>query len=111
MTAHDVITMGRVGVDIYPLQRNRSLVVELGVHLAVIKQGPDGVLARDHRSEVRVPPIPVTVVNGLGAGDGFGGALCHGLLTSWDLTTVTGFANAAGAFVAAQIACSDAEHC
>lgn len=83
-------------------------LLELGVHLAVIKQGPAGVLARDQRSEVVVPPIPVTVVNGLGAGDAFGGALCHGLLTSWDLATVITFANAAGAFVAAQIACSEA---
>ena len=29
---------------------------------------------------VEVPPVPVEVVNGLGAGDAFGGALCHGLL-------------------------------
>ena len=28
-----------------------------------------------------------TVVNGLGAGDSFGGALCHGLLSGWDLET------------------------
>ena len=27
----------------------------------------------------------VEVVNGLGAGDAFGGALCHGLLAGWDL--------------------------
>ena len=74
----------------------------------LIKQGPAGVLARDQRSQAVVPPIPVTVVNGLGAGDAFGGVLCHGLLTSWDLTAVIGFANAAGAFVAAQIACSEA---
>jgi 5-dehydro-2-deoxygluconokinase len=88
--------------------RAADKLLELGVRLAVIKQGPAGVLARDQRSEVVVPPIPVTVVNGLGAGDAFGGALCHGLLTSWDLTTTIGFANAAGAFVAAQIACSEA---
>ena len=33
----------------------------------------------------RCPPVPVEVVNGLGAGDAFGGALCHGLLAGWDL--------------------------
>jgi 5-dehydro-2-deoxygluconokinase len=88
--------------------RAADKLLDLGVQLAVIKQGPAGVLARDERSEVVVPPIPVTVVNGIGAGDAFGGALCHGLLTPWDLTTVIEFANAAGAFVAAQIACSDA---
>ena len=46
-----------------------------GVELAVVKQGPKGVLAvhRDGRS-AEVPPVPVEVVNGLGAGDAFGGS-------------------------------------
>jgi 5-dehydro-2-deoxygluconokinase len=55
-----------------------------------------------------VPPVPVDVVNGLGAGDAFGGALCHGLLAGWDLERVMRFANAAGAIVAGRLACSDA---
>lgn len=88
--------------------RAADALLDLGVELAVIKQGPAGVLARDQHSNVRVPPIPVDVVNGLGAGDAFGGALCHGMLTTWDLETVIRFANAAGAIVASQIACSDA---
>ncbi|HVE27926.1 MAG TPA: PfkB family carbohydrate kinase, partial [Sporichthya sp.] len=50
----------------------------------------------------------VDVVNGLGAGDAFGGALCHGLLAGWPLERILRFANVAGALVAAQIACSDA---
>jgi 5-dehydro-2-deoxygluconokinase len=57
---------------------------------------------------VEVPPLPVTVLNGLGAGDAFGGALCHGLLAGWDIERVMRFANAAGAIVAARLACSDA---
>ena len=40
-----------------------------GVSLAVVKQGPAGVLAVDGTGEVEVPPVPVEVVNGLGAGD------------------------------------------
>jgi 5-dehydro-2-deoxygluconokinase len=79
-----------------------------GVGLAVIKQGPKGVLAHDGTAAVEVPPVPVTVVNGLGAGDAFGGALCHGLLADWDLERVMRFANAAGAIVASRLACSDA---
>ena len=79
-----------------------------GVELVVIKQGPDGVLARDAHTEVEVPPMPVEVVNGLGAGDAFGGALCHGLLAGWDLERVLRFANAAGAIVASRLACADA---
>jgi 5-dehydro-2-deoxygluconokinase len=48
------------------------------------------------------------VVNGLGAGDAFGGALCHGLLAGWDLERVIRFCNAAGAIVAGRLACADA---
>jgi 5-dehydro-2-deoxygluconokinase len=85
---------------------------EAGVELAVIKQGPAGVLASRATAsgveEVQVPPVPVEVVNGLGAGDAFGGALCHGLLAGWGLEAVMRFCNAAGALVAGRLACADA---
>jgi 5-dehydro-2-deoxygluconokinase len=50
----------------------------------------------------------VEVVNGLGAGDGFGGALCHGLLAGWPLEKVIRFASTAGAIVASRLECSTA---
>jgi len=50
----------------------------------------------------------VEVVNGLGAGDAFGGALCHGLLAGWDVEHMLRFANAAGAVVAGRLSCADA---
>ncbi|MBU8553069.1 5-dehydro-2-deoxygluconokinase [Streptomyces sp. Babs14] len=80
-----------------------------GVELAVVKQGPKGVLAvhRDGRS-AEVEPVPVEVVNGLGAGDAFGGSLCHGLLAGWELERTMRYANAAGALVASRLACSSA---
>ncbi|MBT2510637.1 5-dehydro-2-deoxygluconokinase [Streptomyces sp. ISL-98] len=80
-----------------------------GVELAVVKQGPKGVLAM-HRdgATAEVPPVPVKVLNGLGAGDAFGGALCHGLLAGWELERVMRYANAAGAIVASRLACSSA---
>ncbi|WP_442874755.1 5-dehydro-2-deoxygluconokinase [Amycolatopsis sp. NBC_00345] len=81
---------------------------EKGISLAVVKQGPRGVLAVDDDGAVEVPPVPVTVVNGLGAGDAFGGALCHGLLSRWSTRRTVEFANAAGAHVAGELACSDA---
>ena len=81
---------------------------ERGVELAVVKQGPKGVLADDGETTVEVPPVPVEVVNGLGAGDAFGGALCHGLLSGWDLERKMRFCNAAGALVASRLACADA---
>ena len=79
-----------------------------GVALAVVKQGPKGVLASDGRTQVEVPPVPVDVVNGLGAGDAFGGSLCHALLSGWDLERSMRFCNAAGAIVAGRLACADA---
>ncbi|WKX70404.1 5-dehydro-2-deoxygluconokinase [Streptomyces sp. XD-27] len=84
-------------------------LLDAGVELAVVKQGPKGVLAV-HRdgTTAEVPPVPVDVVNGLGAGDSFGGALCHGLLSGWDLERVMRYANAAGAIVASRLACSSA---
>jgi 5-dehydro-2-deoxygluconokinase len=95
-----------------PLAAARALH-DFGVGLAIVKQGPGGVLAHDATGPgapvaVQVPPMPVTVVNGLGAGDAFGGALCHGLLAGWGTERVTRFANAAGAIVASRLACADA---
>jgi 5-dehydro-2-deoxygluconokinase len=81
---------------------------ERGVRLAIVKQGPAGVLASDGTQLMRVPPAPVEVVNGLGAGDAFGGALCHSLLSGWDLERSMRFCNAAGAIVASQLSCADA---
>ena len=76
--------------------------------LAVVKQGPRGVLARTSTESVEVPPYPVTVINGLGAGDGFGGALCYGLLQGWPLARTLQFANVAGAIVSSRRECSTA---
>jgi 5-dehydro-2-deoxygluconokinase len=81
---------------------------DAGVDLAVVKQGPAGVLASRAGEQVVVAPVPVEVVNGLGAGDAFGGALCHGLLGGWGLERMMRFCNAAGAIVASRLACSDA---
>ncbi|MFD7696321.1 5-dehydro-2-deoxygluconokinase [Streptomyces sp. NPDC059805] len=84
-------------------------LLDAGVEIAVVKQGPKGVLAVDRDGgRAEVPPLPVTVLNGLGAGDAFGGSLCHGLLAGWDLETVMRHANAAGAIVASRLECSSA---
>jgi 5-dehydro-2-deoxygluconokinase len=84
-------------------------LLDAGVEIAVVKQGPKGVLAVNSKGEeAEVPPLPVTVLNGLGAGDAFGGSLCHGLLEGWDLETIMRHANAAGAIVASRLECSSA---
>ena len=89
-------------------QRAADALLDRGVELAVVKQGPKGVLAATPDERVEVRPFPVQVVNGLGAGDAFGGALCHGLLEGWDLRRVLEFANVAGAIVASKLECSTA---
>jgi 5-dehydro-2-deoxygluconokinase len=86
----------------------RGALLERGLDLAVVKQGPLGVLAATRDEVVEVPPVPVEVVNGLGAGDAFGGALCAGLLAGRALADTIRFANAAGAIVASRLECSTA---
>lgn len=88
--------------------RAADALLERGVELAIVKQGPKGVLAKTRDETVEVPPYVVDVVNGLGAGDGFGGALCYGLLQGWPLKRVLHFANVAGAIVATRRECSTA---
>jgi 5-dehydro-2-deoxygluconokinase len=66
------------------------------------------VLAATRDERVEVAPFPVEVVNGLGAGDAFGGALVHGLLSGWALERTIRFANVAGAIVAGRLECSTA---
>ncbi len=88
--------------------RAADALLERGVELAVVKQGPKGVLAKTADETIEVPAHLVTVINGLGSGDGFGGALCHGLLAGWPLERVLRFANAAGGIVATRFECSTA---
>jgi len=96
-----------VAVGHRPPEDTAKALLDLGVELAVVKLGPEGVLAARRDESVRVPPIPVKVLNGLGAGDAFGGALCHGLLAGWELERLISFANAAGAIVATRLGCAD----
>lgn len=88
--------------------RAADAMLERGVELAIVKQGPKGVFAKTNSESVEVPPHFVEVVNGLGAGDSFGGALCFGLLQQWPLEKILRFANIAGAIVASRLECSTA---
>jgi 5-dehydro-2-deoxygluconokinase len=83
-------------------------LLDRGVELAIVKQGREGVLVAMADDFVTVPPRPVEVVCGLGAGDAFGGALCHGLLSGWPPVRTVEFASAAGAIVASRLLCADA---
>jgi 5-dehydro-2-deoxygluconokinase len=94
-----------VGTD-DPHEASETLL-DLGLDLAIVKRGPEGVLARTREGVAEAPPIEVEIVNGLGAGDAFGGAVCHGLLLGWGPERTIRFANAAGAIVASRLACAD----
>jgi 5-dehydro-2-deoxygluconokinase len=88
--------------------RAADALLDAGVELAIVKQGPKGVLGRTRTERVVSPPIPVEVLNGLGAGDSFGGSLCDGLLAGLPLDRLLTNANAAGAIVATRLECSTA---
>jgi 5-dehydro-2-deoxygluconokinase len=102
------LTEASVVVGELPAAETAQALLELGVDLAVVKLGPEGVLGATRDEEVILPAVEVEIVNGLGAGDAFGGALCHGLLSGWPLARMLAFANAAGAIVAGRLGCADA---
>ncbi len=88
--------------------RAADALLERGLHAAVVKLGGDGVLVATADGErLQIAPYPVDVVCGLGAGDAFGGAFCHGLLAGWDLPACAMAGNAAGAIVASRLMCAD----
>ena len=98
----------RVAVGTDDPERAAGALIALGCRLAVVKQGGDGVLVATADGREVVPGLRVPVVCGLGAGDAFGGALCHGLLAGWPPVECVRFANGAGAIVASRLLCADA---
>jgi 5-dehydro-2-deoxygluconokinase len=83
-------------------------LLAFGLESAIVKLGADGVLVGNrHGLRARVSPINVDVVCGVGAGDAFGAAVCHGILEGWELDECSRFGNAAGALVAARLMCAD----
>ena len=88
--------------------RAADALLERGVQIAIVKQGPLGTLAKTRDEHIVVPPTPTTPYNGLGAGDAFGGSLIDGLLHGLDLETTIRRASAAGAIVASRLECSTA---
>jgi 5-dehydro-2-deoxygluconokinase len=98
----------RVAVGTADPERAADALLARGCMLAVVKQGGDGVLVATAQEREVVPGLRVPVVCGLGAGDAFGGALCHGLLAGWPPAACVRFANGAGAIVASRLLCADA---
>lgn len=98
----------RIAVGTGEPERAADALLARGCRLAIVKQGGEGVLVASAGEREVVPGLRVPVVCGLGAGDAFGGALCHGLLEGWTPAECVRFANAAGAIVASRLLCADA---
>jgi 5-dehydro-2-deoxygluconokinase len=88
--------------------RAAEALLRLGPRLVVVKRGAEGAVAFTEAGWWHVLGIESQVVNGLGAGDAFAAALGWGLLRGVPIEHALRDANAAGAFVAGQLACSEA---
>lgn len=89
-------------------ERAADALLERGVQVAIVKQGPAGTLAKTQDERVEVPPTKAKTMNGLGAGDAFGGSIVDGLLRGLSLKEMIERASAAGAIVASRLECSTA---
>lgn len=88
--------------------RQADALLSAGVEVVVVKMGPEGALVKTKRERFVEPPVRVDVVNGLGAGDAFGGAFAYGLLEGRSLHQTSRMASKAGAYVATKLECADA---
>jgi 5-dehydro-2-deoxygluconokinase len=110
---HATIAVGNreecaVAVGSEDLHEAAARIRQRGIELAIVKLGGDGVLLSSADGERLIEPPAIRVLCGLGAGDAFGGALCHGLLSGWPPERTVAFANAAGGIVASRLLCSEA---
>jgi len=98
----------QVALGISDPQEAATELIKRGVRIAIVKMGGDGVLLATQNERIVIAPRSIKLVCGLGAGDAFGGAFVHGLLSGWGLQEIGEFANAAGAYLASELMCSDA---
>ena len=98
----------QVALGISDPQEAVTELLKRGVRIAIVKMGGDGVLLATQNEQIIIPPRSIKLICGLGAGDAFGGAFVHGLLSGWGLQEIGEFANAAGAYLASELMCADA---
>jgi 5-dehydro-2-deoxygluconokinase len=98
----------RAATGLKDARRGIAALRAAGPRVLILKRGGEGAVLFDDDRVLEVPPVRMKVVNGLGAGDAFLAAVTHGILRGIDLGTAVRRANWAGAFVASQVACSEA---
>jgi len=80
--------------DLYAAVDELSAIVPL----VVVKLGEQGALARRGEEEVSAPPVHVSFVDPVGAGDSFNAGFIHQFVRGADLATCLAWGNLAGAF-------------
>jgi 5-dehydro-2-deoxygluconokinase len=83
-------------------------VIDAGAGLLVRKLGERGVEAFGREGAALAPPIPVTVVSTIGAGDGFAAGFLGALIDGRPLAECLQRGNAAAAVVVSRVSCSAA---
>ena len=78
-----------------------------GTELEQLQHELEPMMALNDGTSETIAPFPAEAVCGLGSGDAFGGAFCHGLLKGWHWICTVEYENAAGAIVANRLMCAD----
>ena len=106
----EIVSMpGVFNLSIDELVKEVEAARSVGVRSVILKAGERGAFAFTPDGNAHCHQFPLAeMVDPIGAGDAFGGALCHGLLAGWTLRRTLEAANAAGAIVASRLACADA---
>ena len=95
-------------VDVPSARRATGEIVTRGVANVVIKMGDRGACFRCGSEEGHLPAFTVPVVDTVGAGDAFNGALTVALVEGRSLLEAVGWANAAGALAVTKHGAQDA---
>jgi ribokinase len=74
-----------------------QLLLDRGVHTAVIKMGAEGVYFQSRQTSGFIPPFPVNAVDSVAAGDAFNGSLAVALFEGISLEEAVRWGAAAGA--------------
>jgi ribokinase len=74
-------------------------LVDAGCARVVVKLGPDGSIGRDGADEIRIPAAQARVVDPIGAGDSYCGAVCARLGAGDSLATAMRWGAAAASVI------------
>lgn len=89
-------------------EKAADTLLDFGLDIAIVKCGAKGTLCKTPNQKIVVSGSYIKVLNGLGAGDAFGGSFCHGLLANLPLPLIIQRASNAGAIVASRLGCAGA---